>query len=414
MNRKLIYDVAVVGGGTSGVAAAIGASDAGKKVLLIERNPYLGGQATNCNVPAFCGFCTSGEKAYQVIKGVGQEALDRMAKIGYFVDFYVTPSTGNRTVPHDPEITKMIFEEMLLEHNIDFILHCSLTDVKSNDGIIESLICQDDEGQIEVIAKSYVDASGEANLAYLAKAPVEFHHEQKGSLMFRIGGIKDEDILTSTNMEDAINRAIGDGVVGLTAKKGFPVRVPHTNDYLVNIIGLDFENLDARTLTKSEIEGRKQARTYFEVFKKYIKGMEDTYLVSTGPKVGLRESRRIIGEYTLSKDDVKTSRKSSDTIARGGWGAEIHKGSGEASYIFERNDKYFDIPLGTLKPKNTKNLWCAGRIISSDLTASASIRVMGTGFGTGQGAGIAAALAIDDKTDIKDVQKELKRQGALI
>ena len=414
MLRKLIYDVAIVGGGTSGVAAAIGASDAGKKVLLIERNPYLGGQATNCNVPAFCGFCTSGEKAYQVVKGVGQEVLDRMHKIGYFEDFYVSPSTGNRTVPHDPEITKMIFEEMLKEHNVDFMLHCSLSDAKSTDDNIKTIICQDDEGQIEMVAKTYVDASGDANLAYLAKGDVEFHHEQKGSMMFRLGNIKDENILTTASMEEAINNAIEDGVEGLTAKKGFPVRVPHTNDYLVNIIGLDFENLDARTLTKGEIAGRKQARTYYEVFKKYIKGMEDSYLVSTGPKVGLRESRRIVGEYTLTKDDVKTSRKSVDTIAKGGWGAEIHKGNGEASYALERNDKYFDIPLGSLKPRNIKNLWCAGRIISSDLVASASIRVMGTGFATGQAAGVAAALAIDNKKDIKEVQKELKRQGALI
>ena len=414
MLRQLIYDVAVVGGGTSGVAAAIGASDAGKKVVLIERNPYLGGQATNCNVPAFCGFCTSGEKAYQVVKGVGQEVLDRMHKIGYFDDFYVSPSTGNRTVPHDPEVTKIIFEEMLKEHNVDFVLHCSLIDVKSMDGNIESIICLDDEGQIEIEANTYVDATGDANLAYLANGEVEFHHEQKGSMMFRLGNIKNENILTTVSMEEAIDKAINDGVEGLTAKKGFPVRIPHTNDYLVNIIGLDFESLDARTLTEGEIAGRKQARTYYEVFKKYINGMEESYLVSTGPKVGLRESRRIVGEYTLTKEDVKTSKKTADTIARGGWGAEIHKGNGEASYALERNDKYFDIPLGCLKLKNINNLWCAGRIISSDLVASASIRVMGTGFATGQAAGVAAALAIDNKTNVKEIQAELKRQGALI
>ncbi len=415
MERKLIYDVAVVGGGTSGVAAAVGAADTGKKVLLIERNPYLGGQATNCMVPAFCGFCSSGEKAYQVVKGVGQEVLDRMHKIGYFDDFYISPSTGNRTVPQDPEITKRIFEEMLIDHNVDFILLCHLADVKQENGLIKAIECVDDEGKIIIEAKSFVDASGDGNLVYLAKAPVQFHHEQKGSMVFRVGNVKD-NILTTSSMQEAILKAKEDGVEGLTASKGFAVRVPHTNDYMINMIGLDFDSLDARTLTKGEIEGRKQASIYCEVFKKYIKGMEDSYLVLTGPKAGLRESRRIVGEYTLTKDDVKTSRKSKDTIARGGWGAEIHKidGNGEASYAFDSNDKYFDIPLGTLKPKDTKNLWCAGRIISSDLVASASIRVMGTGFATGQAAGVAASLTIDNKVNIKQIQEELLRQGGLL
>ena len=416
MERKLTYDVVVVGGGASGLAAAVGASDAGKKVLLVERNPYLGGQATNSLVPAFCGFCTSGEKTDQVIKGVGQEVLDRMHKIGYFDDFKVTPSTGNRTVPQDPEITKMIFEEMLIDHKVDFILLCALTNATAVDGEIKSIECTDDEGKIIVEAKSFVDASGDANLAYLAGANVEFHHEQKGSMMFRMGGVKDSSLLSAENMENAINAAIADGVTGFTAKKGIAINVPHTNDYLINMIGLDFENLDARTLTQREIEGRKQARLYADTFKKYIKGMEDANLIQTGPKAGLRESRRVVGEYTLTKDDVKTSKKYETSIGRGGWGAELHKleDNGEASFAVERNDKYFDIPLGTLKAKGMKNLWCAGRIISSDLVASASIRVMGTGFASGHGAGVAAALSIEKEPDVKEIQNELRRQGALI
>ena len=416
MKRELTYDVVVVGGGASGVAAAVGAADTGKKVLLVERNPYLGGQATNSLVPAYCGFCTSGKETNQVIKGVGQELLNRMHDIGYFDDFTVNVSTGNRIVPQDPEITKILLEDMLNDHHVDFILSCTLVKADTVDGIINSITCLDDEGEIVVFGKSFVDASGDANLSYLSGAPVEFHHEQKGALMFRMSNVESPECLSPASMEEAINKAIENGAYGFSAKKGIAVRVPHTNDYLVNMIGLDFENLDARTLTRCESEGRRQAKLYADAFKKYIKGMENSVLTLTGPKTGLRESRRIVGEYTLTKEDVKTSKKNDTSIGRGGWGAEVHRleDNGEASWAVERNEKYFDIPLGTLIPKGMKNLWCAGRIISSDLVASASIRVMGTGFASGHGAGVAAGLAIDNKKDIKEIQAELRHQGALI
>ena len=216
-------------------------------------------------------------------------------------------------------------------------------------------------------------------------------------------------------MSDAITKAKNDGVVGLSASKGVAIPVQGTKDYLINLIVLDFPGLDSETLTKAEVEGRKQVHLYTELFKKYIPGMETSYLVASGPRCGLRESRRIIGDYTLIKDDVKTSKKSDQGIARGGWGAELHVGVGETKWELERNAKYFDIPLGTLRPKGMKNLWCAGRTISTDLVASSSIRVMGTGFATGQAAGIAASFNCDgDDYDVKRIRSELLKQKALI
>lgn len=416
MERRLNYDVVVVGGGASGVAAAIGAAQAGKKVLVVERNAYLGGQATNSLVPAFCGYCTNGEEPKQVVKGVGQEVLDRMNKLGYFDDFTISP-TGNLIVPQDPEVTKVLFEDMLKDHGIDCILLCNLTGATTVDGVIKEIECTDDEGKIFVEAKAFVDASGDANLSYLAGAPVEFHHEQKGSMMFRLGNVPSPDCLKPDAMEQAIEKAIADGVTGFTAKRGVAVHVPHTNDYLVNMIGLDFESLDARTLTAQEQDGRRQVKLYADTFVKYIPGLENSYLVQSGPRAGLRESRRIVGEYTITKDDSKTSKKTELGIGRCGWGAEIHKsdGAGESSWAIERGAKYFDIPIGSLKPQGMKNLWCAGRIISSDLIASASIRVMGVGFASGHAAGVAAALNIGKDTyDVNEIRSELVRQGALL
>ena len=232
--------------------------------------------------------------------------------------------------------------------------------------------------------------------------------------MFRIGGISEGADLSPDAMQKAIQAAEQDGVQGITVHRGVMIPVQGTRDGLVNMIALDFPGLDAETMTAAEKLGRRQAALYTEIFRKYVPGMEHSYLVLTGPKVGLRESRRIVGLETLTREDVKSSRKRPDGIARGGWGAELHVGKGETQWGFERGDKYFDIPLNCLIPQGMQNLFCAGRTISSDLTASASIRVMGTGFATGQAAGAAAALACQGIRDVDAVRAELQKQHALI
>jgi hypothetical protein len=205
-------------------------------------------------------------------------------------------------------------------------------------------------------------------------------------------------------------------MTGFSSEAGSVGHVQNTNDYTVNIINLMIPGLDAGTQTRCEMEGRRQVHLYAEAFRRYLPGFEDAYLIYSGPRMGYRESRRIIGEYQLNREDVKHSRKYPErSIARAGWGAELHIGNDEVYYGVERGAKYFDIPLEALRPQGMKNLWCGGRIISADLVAAASIRVMGTGFATGQAAGIAAALSMDrDDYDVSAIRQELVRQGALI
>lgn len=415
MKRVWNCDVAVVGGGSAGVAAAIGAHDAGAKVLLLERNPYFGGQATNSQVHSYCGFCTNGEEWQQVVKGVGQKVLDKLKSMGRF-DGFVTSPTGNLLVPQDSEFTKLALDEMLEESGVDFLLCCSVTGAETEDGRIKRLICADDEGSFEVRAKAFVDASGEANLSAMSGAPVEFHCEQSGSLVFRLGNVKPGMDYSPSRIKKAVEQAVRDGVTGLSASFGTVMRVQDTNDYTVNIISLHIPGVDAETQTRCEMEGRRQVHLYTKVFQKYLPGFEDAYLIYSGPKMGYRESRRIVGEYQICKEDVKNSRKHPDvSVARGGWGAELHIGNEDVFFSEERGAKYFDIPLAALRPRGMKNLWCGGRIISADLTAAASVRVMGTGFATGQAAGVAAALNGDGEAyDTAAVREELKRQGALI
>lgn len=415
MNRELYYDVAVVGGGSAGIAAAIGAHDAGAKTILLERNPYFGGQATNSQVHSYCGFCTNGETWTQVVKGVGQRVLDKLHDMGKFNGFVVSP-TGNMLMYQDPEYTKLALDEIIEESGIDYLLCVNVVDAGVEESNIKKIICSDDEGSFVVYAKQYVDASGEANLANLAGAPTVFHCDQSGSLVFRMGNVKVGGDYSPAAIKKAVNQAVEDGVKGISATFGTVGYVQDTKDYTVNIISLKIPGLDAETQTKYEMEGRRQVHLYADIFKKYLPGFEDSYLVYSGPKMGYRESRRIVGKYELCGADVKHSKKyPQSSIARGGWGAELHLGDEDVTYAEERGDKYFDIPIGSLIPDKIDNLWCAGRIIASDLIASSSIRVMGTGFATGQAAGVAAAVSENNRDyDIEKIRAELLRQGALI
>lgn len=415
MKRDMTYDVVVVGGGSAGIAAAIGAHDAGADVLLLERNAYFGGQATNSQVHSYCGFCTNGEDWQQVVKGVGQRVLDKLRSMGRFDKFVYSP-TGNLLLYQDPEFTKLALDELVDESGVDYLLCASVIGAEVEDGRVTKLECMDDEGRFIVRGKAFVDASGEANLSAMAGAPVEFHCDQSGCLVFRMGNVKVGGDYSPKAIKKAVEQAMADGMTGFSATFGTVGRAQDTKDYTVNIISLTIPGLDAMTQTKFEMEGRRQVHLYANALKKYLPGFEDAYLIYSGPRMGYRESRRIVGEYQLCRDDVKSSRKYPETgIARGGWGAELHLGDSDVAYGEERGAKYFDIPLGALRPQGIKNLWCGGRIISADLIAASSVRVMGTGFATGQAAGVAAALSIGrDDYDAAAIRAELIRQGALV
>lgn len=415
MDRNFNYDVVVVGGGSAGIAAAIGAHDAGANVLLLERNPYFGGQATHSQVHSYCGFCTNGENWQQVVKGVGQKVLDQLQTMGKFDGFSYSP-TGNLVVPQDAEFTKLALDKLMETSGVHYLLCCHVINAETINGRILNITCADDEGLFTVSAKAFVDASGEANLSSMAGAPVEFHCEQSGCLVFRMGNVQHGMDYSPARIKQAVEQAIADGMTGFSATYGTVSRAQGTNDYTVNIISMKIPGLDAETQTRFEMEGRRQVHLYAEAFQKYLPGFEHSYLVYSGPRMGYRESRRIIGEYCLCREDVKNARKHPESsIARGGWGAELHLGNQDVFFGEERGAKYFDIPLPALRPKGMKNLWCGGRIISADLTAAASIRVMATGFATGQAAGVAAAWNVNqDDYDIASIQKELRRQGALI
>lgn len=417
MKRNIECDVAVLGGGAAGIAAAIAASRTGAKVVLIERNPYFGGQATNSQVTAYCGFFTRGENYDQVVEGIGGEVLKRLEAYGTNIHPRPSKSTGNVSVSFNPEYVKLVMDKMMQESSVEYYLHSQMYEVINNNGIIEEIKCTDDEGTFTVKAKAFVDASGNANLVHFAGIKTNWGDEngnvQQSSLPFRIDNMPAKEILKS-DIEEALQKAKSAGIP-IKKETGLIIKAPDKNYGYCTIPSTIIPALDAETLTQAEIELRSQVHSYVEAFQKYMEGFDNIVISSSGPAVGIREARRIVGEKMLKGEEIITAPKSDDSIARGAWSPEMHKSNTSIKYTHIPDNEYFSIPLGCLKVKDATNLWAAGRTISTDSLALGSVRVMGTGFATGQAAGVAAALTLNNENyDIKKIQNELLKQGALI
>lgn len=416
--NNLNVDVCVIGGGCAGIAAALGASRAGASVCLIERNASFGGQATNSQVTAFCGFYTRGAEPDQVVMGVGEELLSRMRGYGANTKGVISPSTGNASIRFDPEIVKLAMDDMLVESDVKYLLHTSLIGVTIDNGLIKAVSCIDDEGVYEISAKAFVDASGNGNLVHLAGIATEWGDEngnvQQTSLPFRLDNLPRKLILKS-ELEAAIKAGKAQGIPHLEKETGLIIKIPEANYGYCTIPSMILNDLSAETMTTAEVTLRRQVNAYTQAFKQNLPGMEDVKVVSSGPQIGIREARRIVGEQKLIGTEIVRGPKCEDSVARGGWSPEMHRSNTALEYTHIPDNDYFSIPLGALKVKDAINLWAAGRNICSDSLALGSVRVMGTGLATGHAAGVAAALTLDKKeADVKKVQAELLAQNALI
>lgn len=418
MERIYEYDVAVIGGGSAGVAAALAASRTGAKTILVERNPYFGGEATHSQVTSYCGFYTRGEQPDQVVRGIGEEVLAGLRSYGANTEPTISKSTGNASIRFNPELVKLVLDDLMHESEVTYLLHATMIEVRKEQSRITEVVCMDDEGHFTIRARAFVDASGNGNLVHFAGIPTQFGNEQgvtqQASLAFKLDNLPRTDILMS-DLEAAIKKGKEQGIVGLEKEKGLIIKIPSENYGYCTIPSKILKDLTCETLTIAEMDLRKQVNAYATAFQKNIPELSEIRVSQSGPSIGIREARRIQGEVTLIGTEIVRAPKTADSIARGGWSPEIHKSNTELTYTHIPDNDYFSIPLGALKVREVSNLWAAGRLISTDQVALGSVRVMGTGFATGQAAGIAAALTLEKETyDLKKIQQELIYQGALI
>lgn len=423
LKQNLKYDVVVVGGGTAGVSAALGAVQTGAHTLLVERNPYFGGQLTNCTLPAICGLFTQEDPYEQAVKGVAQKILDKLSEIGQYNGPIRADKNQDKTpviVMIEPEAVKYALDQVLIDAKVDVLLHTQVIGANKKNGNIESITCMDDSGRFEVIASAFVDASGDANLLVMAGGNYVLGDNdgkfQASTLMIRIGGIPLEVDISPEKIKEAIIKGKEAGIKHLTKEIGDNFRLPFSSDVLLNVADENVNGVDALSLTKAEMDAREQAWSYVETMRRFFPGGENSYIIHTGPKIGIRETRHIVCEYKLTAADLKEGKHYEDSIGRAAWMSEAHNKAGMPNELCPvYNYSYYDIPLRSIKVKNIKNLWAAGRTIDCDTLTFVSIRVTGTSMATGHAAGVAAAIYSDTREEsFNEVRHELIKQNALV
>ncbi len=410
MNNQ--FDVIVAGGGSAGVAAAIGASRAGARTLLLERGPCLGGAATLRNVVTYCGLYTRDDER-QVVFGVADELLTRLKKAGAVSE----PHKFNAvTVVFDPESVKFHLDQMCQDAGVEVRLHSLVVSASVVDDHVEAVQVADHEGLHWMHADVFIDTSGDADLAKHGGAEVRYGHDgrvQNGSLGVRFGGLAVDAVVDRNTFSAAIREAKNLGIEHLNAETGLVSRMPISGNLITYVVDEGYDARSAVETSHAEASGRAQAQSYLAALR-LIPGCEKAYIVTTGPELGTRESRHIVAPRRLTEDEVLHPRQpGDDTVAIGAWPMEYHPGPGIPSeWKFIGDPGYYGIPLDTLRSINRRNLFAGGRTVDGDRGAGASLRVMGTAFATGQAAGVAAAFhSRDGVADSGKVRAELRRQN---
>jgi hypothetical protein len=437
-------EVLVVGGGPAGLGAAIAAADAGARVVLVERYGFLGGNATAALVMPLMSFHTQMPAPERkgattllptdhgpgvpVVDGVLGRLLERLVRAGGAI----TPSLATGyVVPFDPEWFKQIALELLDEAGVQFLFHAFASGVLPRN---EGVIFETKSGPLAVKAKVIVDCTGDADVAVQAGAPCEIGRAdglaQPMTLMFRVTDFQRAafEAYVRENPKEwrgvhglwaLVRRATQAGELDLPREDMLFFATPHDTEVSVNstrvtrVLGTDVWDL-----SYAEWCSRRQMRQIAAFLRRYVPGFERSYVVQSGVQIGVRETRRVVGEYQLNVDDVLSARKFDDAIGRGAYPVDIHNPTGSGTLLkrVPPGDAY-DIPLRCLLPKHTERLLVAGRCISGTHEAHSSYRVMPIVMATGQAAGVCAALASRKNTtprniDVREVQRELLRQGA--
>ncbi|CAI6037437.1 FAD-dependent oxidoreductase [Cohnella sp. JJ-181] len=422
-------DVVVVGGGASGIGAAVAAASNGARTLLIEQRGFLGGMGTVSLVPAFCPFT---DKEKPIIRGIGMELMERM-KEACNADYRREYADTLDWVPIDPEALKRVYDDALLESGVEPLFHSFVYDViKSGDGrSIEGIVVVNKTGRSAVRCSYVIDATGDADIAALAGVPFQKGGEQgelqPGSMCYLLANVDRgrfrrflEESGDTGQLHRTVERAIAEGALpeGRKSISG----LAWVNDYLVgvnfgHVFGID--GTKAEDLTRGAIEGRRLARRQLAFFQNYVPGFEQAHLVASGEQVGIRETRRIQGDYVLTAEDFMEARTFPDDIARNAYYIDIHMAHSKANMHFThlKPGESHGVPYRVLLPLGIDNLWVPGRAASSDRAVQGSLRVMPNCFAMGQASGTAAALALRDGVgargvEIGELQRVLLEQGA--
>ncbi len=411
------YELAVIGGGFAGVAAALAAARAGAKVLIVEKSNCLGGAAVNCLVNPFMPYWTEMDgKRVDLSAGIFKEIHDRLE----------AHNAMSRESFLEEEL-KYILNELVNEAHIDLLFHAYIFRVEKCDEHIASITVATKSGEMRIEADYFIDATGDAQLAYLADCPTVLgrasdHLCQPMTLCFRVGNVDVEKFYASKErLKIAHAKSLEAGELINPRENILVFKTPIHNVLHFNTTRVVKKNpVYPEEVTEAEVLARRQVYEIYDFMKKHADGLENSFLMMTAAEIGVRESRMIVGDYVLTEQDCKNCVKFDDAIAACNYDIDIHnpEGTGTSHYYFP-DGEYYTIPYRSLIPKGIENLLVAGRCISSDHGAQASYRVMPVVCCIGEAAGSAIGLAVKHNSNVREVninelQNVLKNNRAYI
>ena len=448
IRKEIACDVAVIGGGTTGITAAIAAANNGAHTILIEKNGCLGGNSTA--IPAWLGFHSCDGVA--TVKGLPLNLLTKLQDAGGATGFYPDPICGSVT-GINTHWWKIVAAQAVLEAGVETLLHCHAVEIEKQERRIKSLYVQGGEGLLKITPQYVIDCSDNGIIARLAgeqliRGRSRDNQVQVASWIFEVDNIDfkalfqyfkqypedlrpfklDDPTAHLHNIADAevfvmgaFARLIGqarDAGMALERDNMPGIAFPWQGKMVSVACRIeDFDTQDSIARTKSELAGAMQSGVWVKFLKNYVPGFKDCRLSGSPMSTGVRETNHLVGQYVLTGEDLLGGVIFDDVIALGGYHLDIH--SPDHPGLETRKPPIYSIPYRALLPRETDNLIMAGRVISATHEAQSSTRVIPISMAQGEAAGTAAALALKNKVDfsslkIKELQEVLMKNGALI
>lgn len=413
-------DILVVGAGSAGCIAAIAAASDKFSVMLLERYGFPGGTSTQM-LDTFYGFFTPGESPKKIVGGLPDKVVNELDKLG---EIFLRPNTygAGTGVNYNPERLKNVWDTLIVQAGVKYLLHTTLIDVNILPGGQYECICWNKSGIVKIVAKRVIDASGDADFCHHAGFKYEVAGEkepaQSMTTTFRMSNV-DLDLYESSGGKKMLQKRMDEAVENRThllpRKEGSAHEMnAHKCISTVAVKVADLNALKADELTLAEIEGRRQAFIYEAFFQQEVPGYQSSNIIGLSNQIGVRETRRVYGEYRLTKEDCMQAEIPDDSILLCGAPIEDHrKGDNrenETHWAYIPGKGVYGVPYGTIVPKNSDTVWVAGRCFSATHDAHASCRSMAQTMSMGQCAGLAAVQSLQTDTSAREINIKVLRE----
>ena len=422
-------EVLVVGAGSAGCCAALAARESARhRVLLVERYGFPGGTSTQM-LDTFYGFFTPGEQPRKVAGGIPDHVVDALDTVGAI---FLRPNTygAGTGVNYNPERLKLVWDQLLHKAGVELLLHTTLVDVeRDSSGRLRGAVFFGKGGFFRIRAKRFIDASGDADLCHWAGIPYEkagdLEPAQTLTTTFRMSNV-DLDTYERAGgkkiLMEKMTEAVDRGTHPLPRKSGslHPMNAMGCIS-TVAVRVADLDPTDPLQISRAEQEGRRQAFLYEDFFRDCVPGFSESHIIGLSHQIGVRETRRVYGEYRLTREDCLAPARFEDRVLLCGAPIEDHRaapnGSGEeTAWAYVPDGQTYDVPYRTLVPAGRDEIWVVGRCFSATHDAHASCRSMAQTMSMGAAAGAAATLSLERNVGAREIpvaslQEWLRQRG---